>query len=186
MSDDKSIDGFDEEEEIRYQRWVQRRNLEEREAKLAAHEVRKQELPEPETKNEKRPKLREEVKQIAQKDARRNIRPPKRKEKEPGWIKVIIGGMMIVIAFLAYPYVTEIQNAQNRNLEYCNSFSGGIQQGLDSNFEERCENQDSFSQMANMGVIGAFVVGIIGLVLMILGMAKKQKSHLSQCVPFIW
>ena len=38
MSDAKRIDEFDEEEEFGYQKWVQRRDLEEREAKVAEKE----------------------------------------------------------------------------------------------------------------------------------------------------
>jgi ribosomal protein L37E len=103
-----------------------------------------------------------------------NKGPKKQQPKRGhGWRKIIWGGIMIIISTLVYPYALQYQSIQTANEVYCSSYLGGIDQGIDSEFNARCNNHYTYFQISDIAEFGTFVFGIIGFVLVMLGVAKK-------------
>lgn len=99
MSDAKRIDEFDEEEEVGYQKWVQRRYFEEREAKVAEKEDKT---------------LKEE----------KDSRPLPNHARKGGPGRIIIGAILIVIAVVVALSLGPAKSIQETSVDYCLIESG--------------------------------------------------------------
>ena len=149
-----------DEEEAKFGEWLRRRKegkevSNEEEAKFEEW-FRRREI-------DKKEKLEEE-------EERQSIR---RQKRRTSWGKIIGGFIMIVIAIIGYPYISQFQTIQLENQEICNSFMGELGQGLNTDMYEQCRTFAGTLTTINTILLVIGVIGILGLVLMILGMAKR-------------
>jgi DNA-directed RNA polymerase subunit RPC12/RpoP len=86
----------------------------------------------------------------------------------------IAGGIVsLVLGIIIFTVSVYFYNIQSRNLEYCNSISGGVQ--LDSETAQMCSNAGGFQAAIMGGMLLGGVLIIIGLVLIIVVQQGKRK-----------
>ena len=73
-------------------------------------------------------------------------------------------------------------NIQSRNLEYCNSISGGVQRYFDSETAQMCSNAGGFQAAIMGGILLGGVLIIIGLVLIIVGAVQQGKRKRKEII----
>lgn len=92
----------------------------------------------------------------------------------------IVGGIIcLVLGILIFAASFYFYNVQTDNIEYCNSFLGGLQGTLDPETAQSCSNAGAFQAGSMGGMFLGGALGIIGLILAIVGAVqqggKKQK-----------
>jgi hypothetical protein len=92
----------------------------------------------------------------------------------------IAGGIIcLVLGILIFAASFYFYNIQTTNVEYCNSFLGGLQGYIDSETAQSCSNAGTFQAGAMGGMILGGALAIVGLILAIVGAVqqggKKQK-----------
>ncbi len=162
MSNDKGNDEFDEEEEARYQKWVQRR---EREKQIQDDENRRRDLEVREAK-------------VAEKEAialkeERATRSLSSKRKRMGYGRIIFGTILIICVVLVMPYLQQFKAVQDSNLQKCSGVTGAIDQYFSESNQQICANAPQLATTLSTGIFIGYLLGLIGFVLIILGLIRR-------------
>lgn len=99
--------------------------------------------------------------------------PSKKKQKGVGWGKIIGGIIMVIITVVSFPYMSQFQAIHLQQQERCNSFIGEVEQGLDSTLAAQCRDSLGILSTINTMLFVIGIIGFLGLVFVILGIAKK-------------
>lgn len=83
--------------------------------------------------------------------------------------KIIGGVISLVLGIIIFAASMFFHNVQTGNLEYCNSFAGGLQQGLDSQTAQQCSSAGGIIAAAMGGMLLGGAMALIGLILVIVG-----------------
>ena len=87
----------------------------------------------------------------------------------------IAGGIVsLVLGIIIFTVSVYFYNIQSRNLEYCNSISGGVHT-YTSEIAQMCSNAGGFQAAIMGGMMLGGVLIIIGLVLIIVGAVQQGK-----------
>jgi hypothetical protein len=96
----------------------------------------------------------------------------------------IVGGIIcLVLGILIFAASMYFYNIQTGNVEYCNSFLGGLQGSLDPETAQTCSNAGAFQASALGGMLLGGALAIIGLVLAIVGAVQqggKRRKDVSE------
>jgi ascorbate-specific PTS system EIIC-type component UlaA len=95
----------------------------------------------------------------------------------------IAGGIVsLVLGIIIFTVSMYFYNIQNRNLEYCNSISGGVQQYFDSETAQMCSNAGGFQVAIIGGMLLGAVLVIIGLVFVFVGAGQQGKRKRKEII----
>lgn len=86
----------------------------------------------------------------------------------------IVGGIIcLVLGILIFAASMYFYNILTGNVEYCNSFLGGLQGSLDPETAQTCSNAGAFQAGALGGILLGGALAIIGLILAIVGAVQQ-------------
>jgi hypothetical protein len=90
----------------------------------------------------------------------------------------IAGGIVcLVLGIIIFATSLYFYNVQTDNVEYCNSFLGGLQGSLDPEAAQACSNAGAFQAGALGGILLGGALAIIGLILAIVGAVQQGKKR---------
>ena len=114
----------------------------------------------------------EALKKVYNEDGKSKAVVKAEKHKGIGIGKIIFGFVLVICAMLTLPYINQFKAVQESNIENCSGFGGSLNK-LDPDNAAICETAPSTLGILQTGLVVAYLIILVGIILIVAGLLRK-------------